>query len=88
MGLKPEAAIAGRDFGYGAADTGKARQQVERALQPGVLGLCLIGSKSFLGIAVNLDKVAFRPRRKAELSRGGRQHVDARPRARPPWLPC
>ena len=55
---------------------------------PRVVGLGLIGSESFLGVIVNLDKVAFRPFRQAELSHVGPRPFDARRSTRLPWSPC
>jgi hypothetical protein len=59
--LKEEATNTGRDLVHGPPDAGKGGKQVERALQPCVLGVGLIGAEGFLGVIVNLDKVAFRP---------------------------
>lgn len=59
--LKEEATKTGGDLVHGPPDARKAGKQVERALQPCVVGVGLIGAEGFLGVLVNLDKVAFRP---------------------------
>ncbi len=87
MSLKAEATEAGSDVNHGPPDAGEAGHEVERVLQPGVVGVGLIGSESSLGVVVNLDKVSFRPFRKSELSHGGPQRVAARQSARLPWSP-
>ena len=86
--LKAKATKTMRDFAVGPAYTGNAGKRVECALQPGVIGLGLISTESFLGVIVNLDKVAFRPFRKAELTHAGPRRVAARRSTRRPWSPC
>ena len=67
MCREAEATETGRDLVHGPTDAGKVGDQVERPLQPSVVGVGLIGSERFLSVIVNLDKVAFRSFRKAEL---------------------
>jgi hypothetical protein len=87
MSREAEAAKTGRDPVHGPTDAGKAGDQVERPLQPRVVGVDLIRSESFFGVVINLDKVAFRPFRKAELSHVGQRPADAWRLTRPPWPP-
>jgi len=87
VSLKAEAAKAGRDFGDGPADAGKAGEQIERAFKSGVIGFGLIRSEGFLSAAVNLDKVLFRLFRKAEFSHVGLRRVDAQRLIFRAWLP-
>jgi hypothetical protein len=51
MSLEAEATKTGRDLGHGPPDARKAGKQVERVLQPCMVGVGLIGSERFLSVS-------------------------------------
>jgi hypothetical protein len=73
MRLKAEATKTERDLIDSPPNAGEVGDQVERALKPG-----LLGSECLLGVIINLDKITFRPFRKAEVSLGEQLRADAR----------
>jgi hypothetical protein len=72
MSLEAEATKIWHDLVHGPSDAGKVGDQVERPFQPRVVGVGLIRSERFVGVIVNLEKVAFRSFRKGALSGGVR----------------
>ncbi len=77
MSLKPKATNTERHIDGDPADAGKTCQQVERTLQPSVVGLGLVDSECSLRVIVNFDKVSYRAFGEAEVRHGGLQPVDA-----------